>query len=144
MTAVIDASVLVKWFVDEPGADEARELQDRRLFAPDLVIVETTNVLWKKVRLKEFDVSDVGLAMGVIRSADLGLTPSLRLAARAFEIAHGLDHAAYDCFYLALGEQLALPLVTADDKLRRKLAARPVCAVVILLLDEWRATLDVG
>ena len=51
MNAVIDASVLAKWFVEEDDTVAARRLQHLKLVAPDLLIVETTNVLWKKVRL---------------------------------------------------------------------------------------------
>jgi len=125
VTGIIDANILVKWFVDEEGADNARQLQDDRLFAPDLIIVEVTNVLWKKVRSDSFAASDVGLAIEVIRMADVILEPGLDLAVRAFEIAHGLNHAVYDCFYLALAERRGLPFVTADDKLSRKVDERP-------------------
>lgn len=128
MSVVIDASVLAKWFVDEDGSDAARRLQDQTLFAPDLLIVETSNVLWKKVRQGEFDVAFLRSAVTVMRQADIVLVDSLTLADRALEIAVGVKHAVYDCFYLALAEQRSLPLVTGDDRLARKLTASPgVC-----------------
>jgi predicted nucleic acid-binding protein len=47
---VIDASVAIKWLVDEPGTAAALSLRRHRLLAPDLLIAECANVLWKKVR----------------------------------------------------------------------------------------------
>ena len=124
MTAVIDASVLAKWFVEEDDTAAARRLQPLKLFAPDLLIVETTNVLWKKVRLGGFDPAFLAPAVRVMRHANLTLIDSLTLADRAVEIAVRLNHAVYDCYYLALAEQRNLPMVSADDRLGRKLAAR--------------------
>ncbi len=125
MTAVIDASVLVKWFVEEEGSDQARSLQNDLLFAPDLVIVETTNILWKKVRIGGFEARDVAPALKALQHSDLVIEPGLDLAARAFDIGHGLDHAVYDCFYLALAEHRSMPFVSADVRLSRKMAERP-------------------
>ena len=125
MTAIIDASVLAKWFVEEEETVAARRLQPLKLFAPDLLIVETTSVLWKKVRLGEFDPAFLAPAVRVMRHADLTLINSLTLADRAVEIAVRLNHAVYDCYYLALAEQRNLPVVSADDRLGRKLASAP-------------------
>jgi predicted nucleic acid-binding protein len=46
---VIDASVAVKWVVEEPGTQEALLLRQHRLLAPDLLVAECANILWKKV-----------------------------------------------------------------------------------------------
>jgi predicted nucleic acid-binding protein len=125
VTVVIDASVVAKWFVEEEGSDNARRLQGLSLFAPDLLIVETTNVLWKKVRLGGFDAAFLSPAIRVMRHANLTLIDSLILADRAVDLAVRLNHAVYDCYYLALSEQRDLPMVSADSRLRRKLEAAP-------------------
>jgi predicted nucleic acid-binding protein len=51
-TLVVDASVVIKWFVPEPGSAAARQLlgQDHEFYAPDFLFAETANVLWKKFR----------------------------------------------------------------------------------------------
>ena len=51
---VVDASVVIKWFVPEPFSLEARRiLDDYRagsldLVAPDLLNAEVGNIVWKK------------------------------------------------------------------------------------------------
>ena len=50
MTLVIDASIAAKWFVEEPGRAQALEVLDETdRQAPDLVVAEVANVIWKKV-----------------------------------------------------------------------------------------------
>ncbi len=54
MTAlVIDASVAIKWVIDEPGTAHALALRRHRLSAPDLLVAECAIILWKKVRRGE-------------------------------------------------------------------------------------------
>jgi predicted nucleic acid-binding protein len=52
MILVIDASVAVKWFVDEPRRDQTRDVpgRDMDLIAPDLILVEVANALRNKTR----------------------------------------------------------------------------------------------
>ena len=52
---VVDASVVVTWFVNEEGSDTAKILRDRdhQLFAPQLMPVEVGNTLWNKSRRGE-------------------------------------------------------------------------------------------
>jgi predicted nucleic acid-binding protein len=51
----------------------------------------------------------------------LELRPTAPLAPRAVELALGLDHPVYDCFYLALAETEKAELVTADLRLEGRL-----------------------
>ena len=55
MQLTVDANIVVKWFVSETLSDEARLLLARRihLYAPDLVLSEYANVIWKKARRHE-------------------------------------------------------------------------------------------
>jgi predicted nucleic acid-binding protein len=48
---VVDASVAVKWFVPEPHTQAALRFLngDHQLMAPDLLVPEIGNTLWKKV-----------------------------------------------------------------------------------------------
>ena len=61
MNLVIDASVLIKFYVPEILSDKAEELLirvehgDVVLLAPDLIYPEVGNILWKKQRTKELE-----------------------------------------------------------------------------------------
>ena len=53
-TFVIDASIAVKWVVEEDGTAEALALRQRnKLIAPQLLVAECANILWKKVQREE-------------------------------------------------------------------------------------------
>jgi predicted nucleic acid-binding protein len=117
---VIDAGVAIKWVVGEDGTDEALGLRRHNLYAPDLLIAECANILWKKVRRAELHPDEAAAAAQLLGRTDLQLEPSRRLLRRATEIAIALDQPAYDCLYLALADALACDFVTADDRLRRR------------------------
>jgi len=121
MTWVVDASVAVKWFVDEVRSAEARAVlaSGQPIIAPDLIIPETCNTAWKKVRRGDIP-SEQGEAM--VRALPLSfdrIAPTAPLSGRAMELAQRFDHPAYDCFYLALAESESAVLVTDDDRLIR-------------------------
>jgi predicted nucleic acid-binding protein len=116
---IVDASVVVKWFALEALHDAARNLLTARgeLVAPDILVIEFANAMWVKVGRGELDEHD---ALPAIAAVSGGGEPALRssapLARRAFALARLLDHPVYDCVYLALAEQLEMPLITADAR----------------------------
>ena len=57
MRVVVDASVAVKWYLEEDHAAPARRLLDGtyELIVPDLFFMEIGNVLWKRWRRGELD-----------------------------------------------------------------------------------------
>ncbi|NQV81812.1 MAG: type II toxin-antitoxin system VapC family toxin [Alphaproteobacteria bacterium] len=130
---VIDASVAIKWVVGEPGTDDALSLRRHNLYAPDLLVSECANVLWKKVRRGELHPDEAHAAAQLLERADLHLEPSRRLMRRTTELAIALDHPAYDCLYLALAESLACDLVTADERLRDRTEAARVAVNALSL-----------
>ena len=121
---VVDASVAVKWFLDEPGDREARALVEgsEALIAPELIVAEVLNAIWKRLLAGEADVRQgprVATALPKVLADLRSLAP---LAAHALEIAAELRHPTYDCFYLALAEERSTMLVTADRRLIGRLA----------------------
>jgi predicted nucleic acid-binding protein len=48
LTVVIDASVAIKWVLEEPGSEQAISLQDEELIAPALWLIEAANALWRR------------------------------------------------------------------------------------------------
>jgi predicted nucleic acid-binding protein len=120
---VVDASVAIKWVVQEPGSDAALALRRGRLLAPDLLIPECANILWKKTRLGEHTKAEALVAARLLEHADIELAPMRPLLQRATELSITLGHPAYDCFYLALAEARSCPVVTADERLRKRVQA---------------------
>jgi predicted nucleic acid-binding protein len=119
---VIDASVAIKWVIEEHGTREAVSLRRHRLFAPELLVAECANVLWKKTRRRELTAEEARLAARLLQRADVELAPMRALLEPATELAIAMDHPAHDCAYLALAENLSCDLVTAD----RELSAKPL------------------
>jgi predicted nucleic acid-binding protein len=92
------------------------------LEAPDLIVAETANVLWRYVRRGVIPAREAAATAGRLARYFARLHPPDGLAQRAVEIAAALDHPAYDCFYLALAERRRLQLVTADKRLLARIA----------------------
>jgi len=123
-TLVIDASIAVKWVVEEDGTAEALVLRRHaKLIAPDLLVAECANILWKKVQRAELTGDEAGLAARLLQAADIELRSARSLLEAATRTAVELDHPAYDCLYLALATENDCRFVTADDRLLRKLAS---------------------
>ena len=60
---VVDASVLIKWVMQEEGSDAAiRLIAGPTLSAPDLLMSECANILWKKVHREELTHEEAMLA----------------------------------------------------------------------------------
>lgn len=135
---VVDASVAVKWVVDEDGSDQAASLLvPGNLAAPDLLVAECANILWKKVRRDELTVQHAELAARVLARADVELYPMRALLEPAAKLAIDLDHPAYDCIYLALAMVNGWRFVTADKRLIAKVRQRRSdVAQAIIGLDE--------
>lgn len=124
MTVVIDASVALKWFVEEDGTRQAAALlagQDM-LIAPDLIVAEVANAGWRAVQSGTMSPEQHDHAAVRLPLAFDSLIPLASLAPSAVAISRLLDHPVYDCFYLALAEQRSTKLVTADQRLLGRLA----------------------
>jgi predicted nucleic acid-binding protein len=124
VTVVIDASVALKWFIEEEGAAQASALLTGAdmLVAPDLIVAEVANAGWKAVRAGSMLPEQHDHAAARLPLAFDGLVPLASLAPRAVAISRALNHPVYDCFYLALAEERAATLVTADRRLLARLA----------------------
>jgi predicted nucleic acid-binding protein len=126
---VVDTSVVVKWAVEEDGAEAARQFVNRQPAAPDLLIVEMGHVLTKKVRRRELDRIDAAIAFEQLPRL-LEITSSRPLERRAFELSLSLHHSIFDCYFLALAEAAEAELVTADEvfvqKVREMDAGSPI------------------
>jgi predicted nucleic acid-binding protein len=121
-TFVIDASIAVKWVVEENGTPEALALRKTaRLMAPELLVAECANIFWKKVRRNELLRDEAVLAARLLEGAEIELLPTRSLLEVATRMSIEIDHPAYDCVYLTVAMANKCQFVTADEHFLEKL-----------------------
>jgi predicted nucleic acid-binding protein len=118
---VIDASIATKWLANEPDSVAAARLLERddSFAAPDIILAETANALWKKQRAGEIEVNGLAEAITALLVADLMLVRSAELLKDAVLLAAAHGHPVYDCLYVALARREGATLATADRLLAR-------------------------
>jgi len=136
---VVDASVVIKWFVPEVHSDRARRLlaATHQYLSPDLLFPEVGNAIWKKVRRGELTAEEgQRLAVDIAGIAvETVSTRGLVVDAQALAISTGLT--VYDAMYLTLAVRLKTELITADDRLSRIVAAHPMTAAHVRLVQTF-------
>ncbi|RJP34013.1 MAG: PIN domain-containing protein [Candidatus Omnitrophota bacterium] len=116
---VIDASVVVKWYLPEIFTEEAEKYvhPSIRLIAPDYLQVECANVLCKKIRNNHLHFMEGERILNhLLTSRWIEFISTQTLIRRTYKIANDLQHPFYDCLYFMVAIQLGKPLVTADRK----------------------------
>jgi len=121
---VVDASVAVKWLLEEPGTAEAEALLagGEPPWAPELLLAEIGNVIWKRTRRSEAPTA-LRAGYDLLPGSFRHLVPMAELASESFDLALRHDHPISDCFYVALARRESAPLVTADARLSLRFAA---------------------
>jgi predicted nucleic acid-binding protein len=115
VTIVVDASVAIKWVLEEEGSQTARRLvAEELLIAPDFLIVECANVLWTAVRRGRMSAGDAIEGLAIVRASPAQLIPTADHVDAALELALALGHVVYDVVYLAIALAERATLVTAD------------------------------
>ena len=129
-SVVVDASLAVKWLVEEDDSDKAHAAlqswvaQDITRIAPHLMPFEVANALHRRVLRGELNVSDSIRMIARLLASRLELHQPPDLHVRALQLASQLKQgAAYDAHYLALAESFGCELWTADERFYR--AASP-------------------
>ena len=117
---VVDASVIVKWFVPEVGAVPAKAMlaAGDELIAPELARIEVTSALIRKGLREELSGADVESTLRAwfraLSEGQVFLLPNSDDIEAAAKLALELQHPLPDCLYLAAAERLGVPLITAD------------------------------
>lgn len=120
MPVTVDASVAVKWFIDEPGTDNAIRLleSDDQLVAPELIISEVANAAWRRAAAGDISREQAMAIPHALLQVLSDVTPVRELIDDAMGIAFAEEHAVYDCIYLALARRRNAALATADLQLQ--------------------------
>jgi predicted nucleic acid-binding protein len=124
---VVDASVIVKWFLHHQEADRERALALRdlhisgrsKIYIPRLALLEVLNAIRFSPKGDEEDgetaletLQDLNLET---KSADVNLLRKANAIAWTYKIT------IYDALYVALAEQVGYPFITADEVMVKKL-----------------------
>lgn len=119
---VIDANVAAALLLDLPYSARSRDAirSADRIIAPDIVVHEFTNVLWKLATGGRMTDGFARRALVALDGLISDFVVGGPIAQDALRIAIELTHPVYDCFYLALARERDAIFMTAD----RRLAAR--------------------
>ena len=119
---VVDASVGIKLFIDEPLSDIAHALFEKltedppaELFVPDLFYIECTNILLKYMRRFGRSLEDSRTDLADLTLLAIKSTPTLDLMEDALVLANERNLTAYDACYAILAKRMGVPLITADE-----------------------------
>ena len=125
MSVVIDSSVVVAALLDtgEHGAWAEKILEQGDLYAPELLRVESANVLRRLERGKEITEQEAHAAFEELMELNVELQEFEPFSERVWELRHNVT--SYDGWYVALAEALNLPLATLDGRLVK--AEGPKC-----------------
>ena|SRR5438067_5256028 len=130
---VVDASIAIKWSLNEPDSNTALALlknwTDRgiEVLAPALLAYEVTNAFYRHIRQGDipFDDAKRGLKEIIFKVVEFDFPENSDFNIRAMELGQqfGLP-ATYDSHYLALAEREECELWTADMRLWNAIRGR--------------------
>ncbi|HET8537516.1 MAG TPA: type II toxin-antitoxin system VapC family toxin [Solirubrobacteraceae bacterium] len=117
---VADASVLVEYLIDGPGAVEAAHGlhgDGEEVWAPHVIDAEVGHAIRGHAASGRLSASEGLIALEGMAALPLERAGHLPFLSRAWELRQNLSF--YDALYVALAEELEMPLVTFDRRLAR-------------------------
>ena len=127
-TVVVDASIAIKWVLQEPDSNIALALlaewieEGTAILAPALLAYEITNSLYRKSLQGEIslDMARLGIRKILLTGLEIDFTEDPEFNIKAMELANQFNLlATYDSHYLALAKREGCELWTADTKMGR-------------------------
>lgn len=103
MALVVDASVGLKWILQESDSNLAHSLpaSNEELFVPDFWLNEACNVLWLQVRKAVFTPAEAREALVLLQSQiEPTATAGMDLHGLALDIGFTANHSPYNTLYL--------------------------------------------
>jgi predicted nucleic acid-binding protein len=127
MNYVLDASVVIKWYVPENYFQEAVTLMDgdHHFHVPELILPELGGIVWKKVRRKEIPNTEGKKIIAALLEKDWRVYSHKNTLVSAYVGAEATGQTVYDFAYLALAVSLDCEFVTADGKFYKALENTP-------------------
>ena len=136
-SAVMDTSAFVKYVLPEDHSDTVRRIIGRHLSssleltAPEYILTESANVLWKGVVRDNLQPDDAVRALRLLRQTGLVLVPESQLLDDALLFASRTGITVYDALFCVLAQRQQVPLITADRPLVARLQSSPIQALTL-------------
>ncbi|MCY7275850.1 MAG: type II toxin-antitoxin system VapC family toxin [Phormidesmis sp. CAN_BIN44] len=128
---VVDTSIVVQRFIVDRFTPQVKILFSQLQTGTDLVIpefclLECTNVFWKQVRFQGMPVSAAEYLINDLLAVPFQIEPATGSLQQALHI--GTEHqlAVYDSVFIALAQQLDVPLISVDERQVRAAIAQNV------------------
>ncbi len=122
---VIDASVIIKWYMDEKYSNLALSIRDRfinrelDLIVPSLVYFEVLNGL---KYTEDFTKEELHIVAESLENYGFDvIAPKNEIRSKMIEIAMDYETNIYDAIYVAITIEKKTQLFTADEKIKKKL-----------------------
>ena len=121
LACVLDASAAVRLILGDPAAAAvAEQIREAALvMAPELMLSEVANTLWKLHRARKLADLDPQQLLADARDLVDRVEPDRHLQAEALALACHHNHPVYDCLYLALARREAAILISMDRRLQQ-------------------------
>lgn len=134
---VVDSSVVLKWFLDEPHDREACTLLGglQAIDAPTLMPIEVANILSKRVATGIISMEYARESRATLDRMAVTLHNTGRHLDGAFDLAIEFSQSVYDCVFLALALSVGCQLVTADERFLRGLRSSAFQDRVVWVAD---------
>jgi len=122
---VIDANIVVKWFIEEKDSDKALFLRDRYIdgkvefYVPPLLYFEVLNALKYSQLFEPRELKDAGKSLENYGFKVITIKDAIRN--HMIKVALDYDLSIYDAAYLGLSMGLEKLFCTADEKIIKKL-----------------------
>ena len=122
---VLDASVVVKWFVHEEGTEEALAIRKRyiegeiEILAPELILFETLNALRYKRLFTKSKIKRIAESLDAYAFDLYSLKGEY--AAQTVEVAFDNNITIYDSSYVSLAMREGAQMYTGDQELIKRL-----------------------
>lgn len=133
---VIDASVAIKWVVQDADSDLARSLERSELVAPEFLRLECLNALWRRIIKGDLKAAGMPEMLRLLDALPIQFWAIGQRLEEILRLSVLLEHPVYDCAYLALALAHDVPVITADRRFVSAVRRKPDLAESIVLLRE--------
>jgi predicted nucleic acid-binding protein len=124
LSIVVDASIVLKWFIPEIDSERAAAVLNHgdQFVVPDLLFAEVANALRVKMRRGELGGREARAILKALHTVPFVVEPSLSHIQPALDIAAEAGITVYDALYIAVAVASKAAFATSDRRLLRAAA----------------------